>query len=290
MNCYISSSCSRHRTLEDITRELAGLGFHRIELTGNVAFEDHIETKIMKLRSDYGVEFLIHNYLPFQPEDFVLNLASAREKNRRMTMEHIQRALTLAGDLGASLYTIHSGLLYDVIPEKKDHFFIRASDSLNDRRTFYDNLRDVIHTMAQPHFKIAVENLTPRSIREIYSFLCTPDDLFGFLEEFQDLASVGLLLDLAHLNIAAQMLSFDKREVLDQLVCKHGDRIFELHLSENDGSRDQHRITDLDSWQIGFLAEHKVRLAERNITFEWQNCASKATFERFSLIREMLGD
>ncbi len=110
MNCYISSSSSRHRTLEDITRELAGLGFHRIELTGNVAFEDHIEAKIMKLRSDYGVEFLIHNYLPLLPEDFVLNLASAREKNRRKTMEHIQRAVTLAGDLGGDLYTIHSGL------------------------------------------------------------------------------------------------------------------------------------------------------------------------------------
>ena len=104
MNCYISSSSSRHRTLEDITRELAGLGFDRIELTGNVAFEDHIEAKIMKLRSHFGVEFLIHNYLPFLPEDFVLNLASAQEKNRRKTMEHIQRAVTLALDL-AKIFT-----------------------------------------------------------------------------------------------------------------------------------------------------------------------------------------
>jgi sugar phosphate isomerase/epimerase len=288
MNCYISSSCSRHRRLEDITRELAGLGFDRIELTGNVAFEDHIEAKIMKLRSDFGVEFLIHNYLPFLPEDFVLNLASAQEKNRRKTMEHIQRAVTLVGDLEGDLYTIHPGFVHDLIPEKEDHFFIRSSHSLNDRQTFYDGLRDVIRTLAQPHFKIGVENLAPRDIREFYSFLCTPDDLFGFLEEFRDLPSVGILLDLAHWNIAAQMLSFDKREVLDLLVRKHGERIFEVHLSENDGSRDHHRITDPNSWQIDFLAEHKARLAEKSITFEWQDCASKAAFERFSMIKKTL--
>ena len=44
---------------------------------------------------------------------------------------------------------------------------------------------------------------------------------------------VGLLLDLGHMNISSKIMDFDRYKFLDQYLSKYGDRLYEVHISEN---------------------------------------------------------
>jgi len=288
MKCFISSSCSAHGNVSDIVRELAGLGFKNIELTGNVRYCDNIEETILRLRILYDVDMIVHNYLPFQPTDFVLNLASTDVNIMEKTLDLIKNAVGLSKKLGKDLYSIHPGFRHDLMPEQDDNFFIVASKKLNERASFYRALAEIAVPLAQEHFRIAVENLSPKNAGELYSFLCTPEDIYVFLEYFKDTPNVGILLDMGHLNVAASLMSFDKYEVLDCLFQGYAHKVFALHISENDGSRDFHRISEFDSWQIQFLHNHRERLENTNVIFEWLNCATEETFRKFELIQRRL--
>jgi sugar phosphate isomerase/epimerase len=276
--------------MADMVSELAGLGFKHIELTGNVQHRENIAETLIQLQAEYGIDFLIHNYLPFEPADFVLNLATTNSDLQGKTRVLIQNAITLSRKLGKALYSIHPGFMHDLGPEQHDNFFVKIAPEPNSRDTFYHALQDIVRPMLPNNFRIAVENLAPRSSQETYSFVCTPGDIFDFLDYFEDAPNIGLLLDLAHLNIAARMRRFNKDQVLDTLLDVYLDRIFEIHVSENDGFKDFHQVSDLDSWQIQFLLENRTRLGDKNVTFEWRHSSTRETFHRFEMIKDRLAD
>ena len=59
----------------------------------------------------------------------------------------------------------------------------------------------------------------------------------------------GLLLDLGHLNISSNLLKFDKNLFLDNFL-SGGERLIEVHISENNGLKDEHLALTDDSWQL----------------------------------------
>lgn len=202
----------------------------------------------------------------------------------------VQHAIDLSNKLGNNMYSLHPGYKHELLPKMIDGFFIKEvqTENCNARDVFYQTVRDVAAANRGTSFKIAIENLSPKNSAEIYSFLCGPDDIMDFLGHFQDVPAVGILLDLGHLNIAAQILGFDKYEVLDKLFSSYGDRIFEIHVSDNDGTKDFYRISALDSWQIEYLTTKSAGLKEVPVVMEWQACASRDSFDRYERIRERL--
>ena len=65
--------------------------------------------------------------------------------------------------------------------------------------------------------------------------------------------TVGLLLDLGHMNISSKIMGFDRQKFLDEYLAKYGDRLFEVHISENNGLKDEHKALDENSWQYDAL-------------------------------------
>ena len=65
------------------------------------------------------------------------------------------------------------------------------------------------------------------------------------------------MIDLGHLAIAANILKFNRYKFLEKVVQKFGDRIFEVHISNNDEIRDLHNRIDSKSWQIKALKYFK---------------------------------
>jgi sugar phosphate isomerase/epimerase len=62
------------------------------------------------------------------------------------------------------------------------------------------------------------------------------------LEKFKNNENLGLLLDIGHLNISSKYFDFDLEETIRNLTNNHKSKIFEIHLSRNDGNRDKHNI------------------------------------------------
>jgi len=290
MRCYISSSSSPKKDISDIVNDINRFGFSRIELTGNVGYSEGLEDKILELKERRGLDVMIHNYLPFRNEDFVLNLASRDPDVKRKTSRHIAEAVKLSKRLDNDLYGMHAGFRHDLLPEMKDDFFMVKTRDCNKKEDFYGFLAEVFRSPEVGDFRIAVENLFPKSLNNIYAFLCTPEEIEDLLDYFKGTPNLGLLLDLGHLNIAAAKLGFDRRKALDTLFGKHIDRIFEIHISENDGFNDMHGKCGLDSWQLECVADHKRSLKDVPVVFEWRDSVSKASFRHFELIEKKLKD
>ena len=66
-----------------------------------------------------------------------------------------------------------------------------------------------------------------------------------------------LLIDLGHLAISANILKFDKYDFLKKVIDNFSDKIFEVHISENDFKSDLHNRVHKDSWQLEALGLFK---------------------------------
>jgi uncharacterized protein (UPF0276 family) len=83
--------------------------------------------------------------------------------------------------------------------------------------------------------------------------------------------NLGIVLDMGHLDISANLLGFNKYDFIKKLLNKYGDRIYEVHLSANNKIIDQHKRILENSWQIKCLKKFKSRLKEMAITIESRN-------------------
>lgn len=285
---YISSLCSKKDKIGNAVHELAELGFKNIELTGGTIFYDSIESDLIRLQKEYELDYLIHNYFPPQKKDFVINLASGKTDIKERTLSLVKEALRLTQIFGKNVYTMHSGFLSEMLPELKDNFFIKDGRTINSKKDFYETLYFLSEEVIPRGVKIGVENLGIKTKDDRFSFLCGGDDIEQFLAYFKNNKSVGILLDLGHLNVASQILRFDKESMLDRFVDRYSEKIFVFHLSANDGYIDSHSVISVDSWQLKYLIKHKKVFSGIPVVFEWHGAASKAVYEQFQLIKDVL--
>ena len=66
---------------------------------------------------------------------------------------------------------------------------------------------------------------------------------------------MSLLNLIGHLNVSSSILGFDKRVFLDQYMSEFGERVYEIHVSENKGIRDEHLPIRVGSWQLDYLKD-----------------------------------
>lgn len=269
---YITSYSCPARSITEAIKKLGERGFRNIELTGGTEFDEYSEEKLVGLFHDDHVHFLLHNYFPPQENDFVLNLASGDGKIKARTFELINQAISLSNRFSQNLYSMHAGFTFDRIPRKgKDGLFIVGGSETNPKKNFYDAVSWLAETVLSENFRLAVENAFPSYTGEPFSMLCTPDDIFSFLEFIDSYANIGFLLDLGHLNVAAHYLQFNKNDFLNRLITEFSHKIFELHLNRNEGSLDAHEISPVESFEVQFVKSNWDIFGKIPIVLEWHN-------------------
>lgn len=286
---YITSLCSSKKRIGDTVQELVQLGFRNIELTGGTKFYDTFEKDLFDLKKEYQLNFLIHNYFPPQPNDFHLNLASGSPDLKEKTLNIIEKAINLSRKFGNNLYSFHPGLKNDLTLDLKGKFFVKSNEISNKKENIYHLIDIIINKLNTNSFRIALENLYPLILPNLHSFIATQSDIEEFLNYYKDRQNVGFLLDLGHLNVAANYFKFYKKKILNDLFSKYPDKIFEFHISENDGRTDSHKVSLVDSWQIEFLTKNREALKDIPIVFEWHYSANPLAYERFKIIKDKLG-
>lgn len=289
MEVYLSSYCSTNRTVGQAVQDIAALGIGRIELTGGCEFASYSEDELSALRREMGLKFVVHNYFPPQQEEFVLNLASEDPHIRERSLKMVSDALELVDRLGGSLYSVHGGYWFEQSVEKdRQGYFFLGKRAARSNQAFYENLRQIAETMIPEGMRLAVENAFPAHGHASFSLLSRPKEIFEFLDFCRPYANLGLLLDLGHLNLAATYLGFDKELFLGELVAEHADKIFELHVSSNDGLCDAHRINSPDSFEIEFLRRHRSKLEHAPVVMEWQQCLGPEVATQFKRMQTIL--
>ncbi len=261
---YASTSCLKNpsnviRVLEEYEKE----GIENVEL-GSV----HSNFDISKLKR-FDFNFLIHNYFPPPKNPFNFNLASQNLTIRNKSINLAKKAIDLCQKINSPIYTFHAGFTVD--PEKLGSKFSRKNIVNRETAilTYIESLGDIIEYSKKNSVKIAMEPNVVQKFNLIknknkLSLFADIDEL-KYLYKFINKKDLGLLLDLGHTNVTATWLNFNRDEFVD--FCKN--KTLAVHISNNDGKKDQHKALTKDCWHLSKLKLFKnkpIILETMNLT------------------------
>lgn len=238
-----------------------------IELSGGMA-KDNQEKEILDLTSNCS--FQVHNYFPPPKNPFVLNLASFNEDIRRLSFEHIIRAIDLSQKLGCKFYSFHAGFLVD--PDVNDLGKQFSKTRLNDRdaakELFTDKVNQISRYAKKKGIMLLLEN-NVLSFVNLDRFGTNPFLMTDHLETIELMNStdgnVGLLVDVAHLKVSSNIEGFCKYEYLESTR----DFTFAYHLSDNDGKSDTNEAVTTNSWFWPFVRKdlnyYSIEVYDQNL-------------------------
>ena len=255
---YISTSSVQTKDTVAAIQQLLPIT-RNIELSGGCLYDKNLFKNLMNIKQQEKINFLLHSYFPPPQERFILNFADISEETRSF----IKETMRFVNSLDIDYYSIHAGFKKKFNLEKELLF---ESD---DKKVFMqENIADNLKwfKMQFPDKKMALENLYPNNNIKC-CFMMHIDEIVSMMD---DLADIYLLLDLGHLKISSRILGFNYLEAAELLFEKYGNRILEIHLSENSGMNDDHWILNSNSIQYMIIEKYANLITQNkiNVTIE----------------------
>lgn len=265
---YVSTSCVKGEYIKDTIVKYAHAGIKNIELSGGTKYYKELEDDIYKLKKQYGLNYACHAYFPPPIEDFVINLASCNDDIYIKSIKYYEHCIEMLKRLEINTLSIHAGFIVEILPEnigrtlncqviypkeKAYNRFVKAYNHINDLCKENDIcLYLENNVLSEQNYKIFGYK----------NFLMMTD--CNSIKDMKDKLKFNLLLDLAHLNVSSNSLGLDfcmqAKELLDMAKW--------IHLSENDGVIDQHKLFDKkDNSKILSLYK-KYKRNDINVTLE----------------------
>lgn len=292
MGCYLSTSCFGRSYVSDAIRQCHEIAPHRIEISAPHHHQplDELEGILKEFR-EAGHALTLHNYFPAPAESFVLNMAANDDVGKARTQALVEGALKLAVAAGSPLYGIHAGYLARA-DETKDGMFA-FDDEMSSYGAALERAVAFINNIAPAYEKAGVrfliENLFP-SPKKRHSLFCSMDEIREFMAQIPK--SVGLLLDLGHLNVSSGIMEFDRQEFIDDYLEEYSDRLVEVHISENQGLKDEHLAVKQGSWQLDALKlirqQNQPFDTTRVYCVEARNASNDELRESIALVDEII--
>ena len=253
MDIFISSSLYPNKSVDFAINDAKSNFCKNIELSAPHIYQtnDALSKMLIKYKKN-NLNFILHNYFPRPKEDFVLNIASKNLNTYKNCIQLVKNAINLSSKIGSEIYGIHAGYLADSFADKNGNFVFNKSlnnysDSLEKSSIFLNN---ILNFAKNKKVKILIENLFPFN-KINNSLFCTSDQINDLMEIIPK--DIGILLDLGHLQISSKFYGLKKEKELEKILKKYSNKIFEVHLSENNKVNDLHNSLDKNSWQINAI-------------------------------------
>ena len=294
---YISSSCIKGATsYSEAIDFIISTGIKNIEISGNHKYLNNLELEaLLKKYINNEVNFIFHNYFPTPQKEIVMNILSRKKEYFDNSIQIIKNAINLAKETNTHLYGIHPGYLRDAIVKKGKFNFFGEKSSIDNAIEFYKTKFKKIYENLEINQKktlFGLENLFPNFDKSNDSFMCSFEEIDEILNiPFIKKSNLGIILDLGHLNISSNILNFDKKNFLNKIIDLHSDKIYEVHISENQGEFDTHDEVMPNSWQLNVLKEFRntgTSAFPTRFTLESRNLSSDKIKKNYELILEAL--
>ena len=245
---YTSTSCLKYpANVINVLEKYEKANIENVELGSVHTFFD-----VKKLKQ-FNLNFIIHGYFPPPETKLIFNLASQNKIIKKRSIKLAKDAINLCCDIESPLYTFHAGFTVD--PKKLGVKFaqnkiIKKEISME---VFIESVIDIIDYAKKYGIKIAVEpnvveefNLTNSENKLL--LLADIDEIKYFSKIFKK-KDVGILLDLGHTAVTSHWLNFNKNEFVKTCL----DNTVAVHVSNNNGKKDQHKSLTKKCWQTSQL-------------------------------------
>ena len=276
---YVSTSCLKNPTnVSKVLDEYQNGDIENVEL-GSV--HSSFDIRILK---KYDFNFLVHNYFPPPKNPFNLNLSSQNSVIRLKSIQLAKNAIDLCRKINSPIYTFHAGFTTD--PKKLGKPFTKENISSRSKAlaTFIESVEELIDFSKNLGIKIAFE---PNVVQEFnlvrnrneLLLLADYDEIELFYKFFKK-NEIGLLLDLGHTAVTSHWLNFNK----DDFVTKCKDLTLAVHVSNNNGKKDQHKGLTKRCWQYS-----KLKLFKKNpIILETMNLSLEQIKDNIQIAKSAL--
>lgn len=284
MTTYISTYCAdKILSLNEVLAKYLKGAILNVELTSGRGYTENLEN----LLSSYKFHYIVHNYFPDSKQPFVLNLSSNDIRVRQKSIDHIKSAINLSKKFNSNLYAFHGGFLYQPMNEVdvvsgllKSDTNVRSIDKFGAFKTFVDNLKLILNYAKEQQIKILIENPPCPETHKGKLLFATADDYLTLFKLVEN-DNLGILLDLGHLKICAKTYSFSINDYMDKLK----EKVFALHISDNDGMNDQNAPIEKDGWIVKLLTNY--RLTHLPATLEIGNFDMNVILEQKELLEHL---
>lgn len=258
---YVSTSSVSAKDISEAITILSGIT-ENIELSGGGRYDAGLLEKLIKIKKEKGINFLLHGYFPPPKKAFVLNFADTASR------AFIEETMNYVRALQIPYYSVHTGF--------KRVFSVHNELLLESGNPQVFTLKGIQSNIEwfQKEFPdkiLVLENLYPNNNNKECCFMMHIDEIIEIMERF---GSVYMLFDLGHLKVSSRLLGFNYLNAVELLFREFFGRILEIHLSENNGISDDHLLIHSDSIQhmvikryAGIINEQRV-----NVTIESRGC------------------
>jgi len=249
---YASTSCLKNPgNVLKVLNEYERIGIQKVELGSVHTFFD------VKRLKQFNFDYVIHNYFPPPKVPFNFNLASEDKTIRKRSILLAKTAIELCNQINGSLYSFHAGFTVDPkqlgIKFDYDEIPHRNKAILN----FLNSVYEIIDFASSYNIKLAIEPNVVQKFNLIKNknelLLFAESDEIELLFKFFDRSKLGILLDLGHTSVTSHWLKFDKNHFVKRLQ----DKVMAIHISNNNGLKDQHLGLTRDCWQVHTLKKFK---------------------------------
>jgi sugar phosphate isomerase/epimerase len=252
MPIYVSTSClSSKYDYSQILDIYTKSGIKNVEL--GICKDSTLDvTKILK-KHDFN--YIVHHYFPPPKEQFIVNLASQDEQIRKKSIDQMKNSIDFCTDFNINFYSFHAGFRVD--PDINLKFsFNNIPEYENSFNTFKESVKKIADYAEKRSVKVAIENnvLSEYNLVDGRNKLLLMCELWEFERLFDEITSknLGALLDIGHLKVTSNLLKFDANEFIYKLK----DKIFGVHVHENNGRVDEHRCLREGDWSLAIVSNY----------------------------------
>lgn len=281
---YVSTTFHKvgQTKIEEVLALLKQTSQYGIELGSTHVYDPEFTQKV---KNSGHQNYIVHNYCPPAPKDLILNIASPDEGIRNGSIQHIEKCLGFAADVGATLYTFHPGFLSDALStgnNGKNYDF-----EFSDERTQYKQAIDLMKGSMEKIIKLSEKYEIPLAIetegsvrRPDILLMQTPDEYMKFFETFGD--AIGINLNLAHTSLAGKVHNFEFSDLYD-VIKGH---LKAVEISHCDLEDDEHKPLEAGSYVFDLV---KYLPEDIPLILEFRSSSIEQIQESIDLLENGLG-
>jgi sugar phosphate isomerase/epimerase len=242
----LSSCCFASDNIQLIQTQMSEVRCDLVEWSGNISYVPFPD--VLNLLRDSGYTNYIHHYFPPHKTPVLINLGHPDTVGE--SVEHIKKSLQFCNELSIPIYGVHAG--YSINPKPsllgRPQLASPRVEMAESACLFFSAIDQLLPIAEKLGIKLLLENNVvahynfKRGGENVY-WLSSPETTLPIIERYSA-DELGILLDVGHLDVSASTIGYDKVEYADLLA----DRVYEVHISENNGLEDQNGRLSKDSW------------------------------------------